>query len=330
MEYVVRRRSCHDGQLVIHCIGQLTEMESAALQVFRDLDGWQALAIVLKAATYGSSFAAAGGVMFLACFSDLVSAQEDRVTRRVITRMALLATGLSMLRIAVMNGMLSGELSGMLDVAISQMVLQSSEGTATGLRLASLLVIAILCRKRLHGLGLWRALGAAAIAATSFALVGHTDEVAMKPGVSLLPQSLLCLHLLAVTFWLGALWPLHRSTHDKDITRIAVTMQRFGKLAAGVVGLLIAAGLLLLWLLLGKADALWSTSYGQIFVVKLFCVALLLVLAAMNKLRLTPLLRIRGDTATVKLRRSIMAEMIVASLVLLATACFTTVAGPAS
>jgi putative copper export protein len=306
-------------------------VELAALQVLLDLDDWQSLAIVTKAMTYGASFTAAGGVMFLGCFHDLLSGQEYLALKRFVVRAAWMAMLLSVLRIAVMNGMLSGELSGMLDVAMTQMVLQSSEGAATGLRLASLLVIVILCRKPLHGFSLWSALSAATIASTSFTLVGHASEVTMKAGFSLLSQSLLCIHLLGLAFWLGALWPLHRSTHDDDIARIAAIMERFGKLAARVVGLLIAAGLLLLWLLLlGKVDALWSSSYGQLFVVKLFCVALLLVLAAMNKLRLAPLLRIGGDTATVKLRRSIMAEMIVASLVLLVTACFTTVVGPAS
>jgi putative copper export protein len=305
-------------------------MELAALQLLVDLDGWQALAIVVKATTYGASFAAAGGTMFLACFSDLVSEQEDRVTRRFIIRMAAVAIGTSVLRIAVLNGMLSGELSGMLDVAITRMVLESSEGAVTGLRVASLLVIAIMCRKRAHGVALYTALSAAFCAATSFALVGHTSEVTIPFGFGVLPQILLSLHLLAVTFWLGALCPLHHSTHGNDTARIAATMERFGKLAAAVVGLLIAVGVLLLWLLLGEPEALSGTAYGQLFVVKLFCVALLLALAAINKLRLTPLLCRGKHAAVVNLRRSIKTEMLVAGLILLVTASFTTVIGPSS
>ena len=305
-------------------------MESTALQVFRDLDGWQALAIIVKATTYSASLGAAGGVMFLAGFCDLVSEQEDRALRRFITRMALVAIGLSVLRIAVMNGMLSDELSGMWDVAMTQLVLKSSEGVATGLRVASLLIIAVMCRKRVHGITLWAAFSAAFVAATTFALVGHASEVVMRSGLGLLPQMLLCLHLLAVAFWLGALWPLHRSTYVDDIANIAVTMERFGKLAAVVVGLLIAVGMLLLWLLLGKPEALWETAYGQLFVIKLFFVAMLLAMAAMNKLRLTPQLLDGKHAVVLKLRRSINAEIVVASLILLVTASFTTVIGPES
>ncbi|TAJ19857.1 MAG: hypothetical protein EPO47_02550 [Rugosibacter sp.] len=305
-------------------------MESTALQIFRDLDGWQVLALLVKAATYGASLGAAGGVMFLACFAYLVSEQEDHALRRFIARIALLAIGFSVLRIAVMNGMLSDELSGMWDTEMTQMVLKSSEGVATGLRVASLLIIAGLCWQRLRGIGSWALMSAAFVTSTSFALVGHASEVTMQFGLGLLPQMLLCLHLLAVTFWLGSLWPLHRSTYADDIENIAVTMKRFGRLATIVVGLLIAVGVVLLWLLLEKPAALWGTAYGQLFVIKLFCVALLLALAAMNKLRLTPQL-LGGKRVTVlKLRRSIKVEIVVASLILLATATLTTVTGPAN
>ena len=52
-------------------------------------------------------------------------------------------------------------------------------------------------------------------------------------------------------------------------------------------------------------------------------------LAALNKLRLTPAL-LRGEGATVlKLRGSIRAELVIAGIILLATAVFTTVVGPA-
>ena len=57
-------------------------------------------------------------------------------------------------------------------------------------------------------------------------------------------------------------------------------------------------------------------------------VALLLALAAMNKLRLTPALLAGDKTAIAKLRRSIGAEMSLGALILLVTAAFTTVVGP--
>jgi putative copper export protein len=303
-------------------------VELAALQVILDLDGWQALAIVVKTATYGATFAAAGGVFFLFLFESLITEQEDRALRRFVVHIAWIAMLLSALRIAVMNGMLSGELSVTLDPSMTRVVLESSEGTATGLRLAAFFAITMMCRNRLHGIAIWIALSAAAIAVTSFALVGHAGEVTIKNGPGLLPQGLLWLHLLAVAFWVGAFWPLHQLTRGDDIARIAKIIERFGALAIVAVSVLTGVGAVLIWLLIGKPEALWSSAYGQLFVVKLFCVALLLALAAMNKLRLTPLL-LRGDpAATVRLRRSINAETVVAALILLVTASFTTVAGP--
>lgn len=308
----------------------MTTAEPALLQVLHDLDGWQALAVAVKAMTYGASFAAAGEVMFIACFSDLMPDRENRAMRQFLVRMAWLAIVLSALRIAVLNGMLDGELSGMLDVVMTKMVLQSSEGAATGLRMASLLIIALLCRRQLHGMALWSALLAAFVAATSFALVGHASEVTMPFGFALLPQSLLCLHLLAVAFWLGALPPLHRATHDDHTAKVAAIMERFGRIAAGVVGLLVVAGAVLLWLVLAEPDALWNSAYAQLFAIKLSSVILLLALAARNKLRLTPRLLLGEQVASVRLRRSIKAEMLLAGVILLVTAGFTTLVGPST
>lgn len=73
---------------------------------------------------------------------------------------------------------------------------------------------------------------------------------------------------------------------------------------------------------------MWESPYGQFVLVKLLLVALLLALAAVNKLRLTPLLVAGDQSAIGRLRRSIRAEMTFAALILLVTAAFTTVVGP--
>ena len=78
----------------------------------------------------------------------------------------------------------------------------------------------------------------------------------------------------------------------------------------------------------GDFADLWESAYGQLVLAKLFWVALLLALAAFNKLRLTPAL-LRGDSSALgELRISIRTEMAVAGIVLLATAAFTTAVGP--
>jgi putative copper export protein len=74
--------------------------------------------------------------------------------------------------------------------------------------------------------------------------------------------------------------------------------------------------------------AFFESAYGRIVAIKLLLVAGLLSLAAVNKLRLTPAL-LRGDSsALLRLRTSITAELVLAGLIVLVTAVFTTVTGP--
>ena len=303
-------------------------MAQAAPQALLALNAWQWLAIVVKAMTYASTFAASGGVLFLAMFRRQLAEREAGKTQQFVARMALAGLTLSVLRIAVMNGMLTDELAGMLDMTMTRTVLQSSEGPATALRIASLVVITAACRMRLGGVVLMVALCAAGVASASFALVGHAGEAATERGLGGLPQALLSLHLLAIAFWLGALWPLHRLTHGSDMARITAVMERFGVMALGVVGLLVAVGTMLLWLLLGTPSELWTTTYGQLFVVKLSWVAAILALAAVNKFWLASQLGSEGHTAAARLRHSIRAEMLMAGLILVATSGLTSIVGP--
>jgi putative copper export protein len=137
-------------------------------------------------------------------------------------------------------------------------------------------------------------------------------------------------HVLAVAFWLGALGPLAiaaRRCHPHALGAVAV---RFGRIAMTVVGALLAAGAAVLWALLDRFSELWTSAYGCLASVKIALVACLLALAAWNKLRLVPRIA-AGDRAAVRsLRRSIGAEMLVAGLILLATAALTTLTGPPS
>ena len=303
--------------------------EPTAIQVILDLNGWQVLACLFKTLTYGSSFACSGGVLFLAWFSPKLSCTEAQTIKRFILCMTASAITFSVIRIALINGMLSGELSEMFNLNMTKVVLNSSEGTSTCLRLAGLIAIAILCRSRMQTIERRFAVCGAIIVSTSFAWVGHTNEVIEKYGGSLFPEGLLILHLIAVSLWLGSLWPLRILTYGDDPVRVAAIIHRFGQLITVVVALLIVAGSSLLWMIVGQPDALFFSAYGQMAVVKIIWVALLLTIAMINKFWLTPLL-INGNSNTMtQLKYSINAEIAIAGIILLVTACFTTLVGPA-
>ncbi len=100
---------------------------------------------------------------------------------------------------------------------------------------------------------------------------------------------------------------------------------RFGQAASLIVPLLILAGLLMAWLLLGDPRALTSTGYGLALLTKLILVGIVMTLAAANKLRFVPAMQAGDSRAARHLVRSIEIETAVIFMVLAATATLTSV-----
>jgi putative copper export protein len=122
--------------------------------------------------------------------------------------------------------------------------------------------------------------------------------------------------------------PLGLLARGGDLPRMAAAASRFGAAAIFVVAGLMAAGVTLLWMLLGDVTELWRSAYGRYLMLKLAFVACLLCLAAFNKLRLTPRLRAGDPRALRSLCTSIRLEMWVGVSILAVTATVTTVLGP--
>jgi putative copper resistance protein D len=286
-----------------------------------ELSGWDAAALIAKAITYAATLGAAGGVLFLGYSGALLRESERRRIRRLIGVLALAAAFVSCARIALLAGSMSGDFAGMFDYSLQKMVLNHGEGRAAGLRIAGLALIALAVSSKPRALKY--ALLGAIIAATSFAWVGHIHALPQwYPGL------VLGVHLVCAAFWLGALPPLLIVAGTGTAAQTAPIVARFAKLALTMVGLLLAAGATLLWALIADAATFWSSAYGVMMAGKLFAAGLLLGLAAINKLLLTPRLMTNDQTAVRLLRRSMCAEMACAVLILLITASFTTLTGP--
>ena len=282
---------------------------------------WDAAAIALKTLTYAATLGAAGAVFFLRYEGMLIRSADRLRIRRLVLGLALLSVLAGAAQVVVSAGSMSGAAAGMWDGSLLRMVWQAGAGRANTARAIGLLPAVFV---GLPDRPSWPALLGAALAATSFAWMGHAR--ALSPDA--VPILLLGVHLLGVAFWLGALLPLLIVARDGDLPRIAAAAARFGAAAVIVVGVLVAAGTALLWLLLGGVAALWGSTYGRFVMVKLMFVACLLCLAALNKLRLTPRLRGGDGRAVRSLRTSIRLELLAGMLILTVTAAFTTLAGP--
>ena len=281
-------------------------------------DIWEIAAILAKLMLYFSVAGSTGLVIVLIAFPALVSPLNARIR----THAALLA-GLALVTSAfgfmLRGAALTGGADGMIDPEMLGLLWQTPVGDVLIYRVAgaALIIMGVFIPRY----GQWIALAGGVIALWSFAKIGHVPELE-QTGVRLL----LLLHLLGIAFWIGILGPLRQlSRQPKHLDNAALLGHRFGQAALVIVPLLISAGLLMAWLLLGDLGGLVSTGYGQALLIKLVLVGAVLTLAAANKLRFVPAMQAGDGKAARHLARSIEIETTVILAVLAATATLTSV-----
>lgn len=217
-------------------------------------------------------------------------------------------------------------------------------GTALGLAMVARAAIALLglvaALALKPGRGLWTVMAVVGlVVAASFAWTGHGAATEGPGGGLHLVADIL--HAVAAALWLGALAAfsvlLWRRTAPDDLA-IHRSLQGFAGLGTFAVVLLALTGLVNSGFLVGPARVgdLGASLYGRLLIAKLGLFAVMLAIAAGNRLRLTPMLGAalaRGEdprTALQRLRRNIGAEILAGALLLAVVAVMGTLAPPAA
>ena len=143
-------------------------------------------------------------------------------------------------------------------------------------------------------------------------------------------------HELAAGLWIGTLLVmvvvgisaalrgrLSPTERGEVVTRM---VHGFSPLAQLSVGLLLTFGVITAWRHLKRLDALWTTPYGTVLIVKLVLVAGVLALGAWNWRRQKP--RLGTEAAAANLKRSALAELLLAAVVLAVTSVLVGVPSP--
>lgn len=279
---------------------------------------WGLAAIATKFFLYLGVLSSGGLILCRLVFADQMSS-IDRVVRIWAIGFAILALSMAALGFAVRGAVLLDDVSGMVDPSILALLWGTPPGEALLLRMLGLGVVVV--GAAVGGRWLWVAALGGALAIWSFCEIGH---VASQDRFWF--QSVLFAHLVAAAFWIGIFLPLRRLSRSPETLADAASLgHRFGKIASVAVPVLVVAGVIMTWRLVGSVSALLGTSYGLVLLAKLAAVALLLSLAVINKVRLVPALQ-RGDPgAGPQLSKSISLEWLCVSLILLTTAIFTSV-----
>ncbi|MEM8971274.1 MAG: CopD family protein [Pseudomonadota bacterium] len=272
-----------------------------------DLD-W--VSVFLRALVYAGTICCAGGILVR------TTIPAPRVNRPINLQISI---GLFILIIceplryvAFQLSIAQGDWKTAFDPTLRWMAIETPQGHAAGMRL---LGAALVLMARFRGT---IAVTGAILMISSYLLEGHTVSSNNRALLAIL----LFVHLAVAHWWIAALYPLRAILTNRDTTQAAQTVELFGRQALVAVGLLTVAGALMLGELTGwQMDA--SSAYQQAFALKLALFAIILALAARNKLRWTPRLTVDPDRARPGLARAISGEMAVAALIGLTTAIAT-------
>lgn len=232
---------------------------------------------------------------------------------------------------AVINGtdrMLDGQLVG-------QMLTETVWGMAwlVQLGMATIGIIGFVLIRRAKRIG-WILAGVGSVGlALSLALSGHAVVVTQFAGVTVFAH---VLHTVAASGWLGTLLavvlvglPLaFRLDRDDRWTVVADIVHTFSPAALVFASIAALAGVFLAWTHLPTVNALWTSEYGRILLLKLGLITGTALTGAYNWLRVRPSL---GDpTSARRLRRSATVELAIAGLVVAVTAVLVATPTPVS
>ena len=271
--------------------------------------GLDLLQVALRALVYAGTIAAAGGVLYASSFPRAAAAIPAAVQRQIAFGCWLLLL-VEPLRYAVFQlAIAQDNWSLAFGPDLRSMAFQTPMGRALTLRL---IAVAGLLVARAPGIRL----AAAILMIVSYLVEGHTVS---GDDATLLATVLLFLHLAAVHWWLGALYPLAALIRQAGAAAFLPAVEGFGVWAVPIVMALLAAGAGLLGLLTSWQMNL-DNAYQRRFLIKLALVGVILAIAAYNKLRLTPRLAQDPVSSRASLGRSIRIESMVALLILAATA----------
>lgn len=181
------------------------------------------------------------------------------------------------------------------------------------------------------------------VAAASFAWTGHGSLGEGAGRLVHLTGDIV--HLWAAGTWLGALVPLGMLVYGSSaiqapphLRSVAYSLERFSGIGTAVVAVLLLSGLINTGYVIGLSRwrEIFTTVYGRLLILKLALFAAMLMLAAVNRYRLSPRLRnaLEESTPTAGalqgLRRTVVLETCLGLAVLAAIALFGALEPPVS
>ena len=281
------------------------------------MDVWSVINPLMRVAIYLTTFGVVGTILFNLHFRQYLSADDFAYCHRLIKRNSIIGTLIAAATFLSVAGNIGGDFLSAFDALMLQLALESKAGIAALTSILGFFFTLAWGRTITR----WRVsatvLGAYVIL-FSFVMLGHS----IRDGVG--TQILLIVHLIGIAFWLGCLLPFRHICQSAEKQNLHLIAHRFGLFAMVYVGALVLAGSVFSLILLGGLLPLISTAYGNVLLTKFAVVSLMLMLGALNKFRLVPLLLEDKELGAKRLRSSVQFEIVLAFIILLLTSLLTT------
>lgn len=216
-----------------------------------------------------------------------------RLGRTAPLALAMLGLALSIAGFGLMTAMMAGVPFAELDRETVAFVIQETgHGASFVVRVLALVIAAALALTGASARRSWLIAAASGATLASLAWTGHAAATEGLPGA--LHRLSDVVHLLAAGAWVGALAmllaALARMGTAQAVEQARDALTTFAVAGSVIVGLIVMTGLVNSVMIVGFVGLplLPSTLYGQLLIAKLGLFALMLVLASLNRWRLTP------------------------------------------
>lgn len=273
------------------------------------MDIWSITNPFLKTLLYLSLLGTVGTLLFSLHFSKYQSLAGVRYCQSLINKSASLGIIVSLGTFFSVAGNMGGDFVSAIDMIMLRLAFESKVGLASLIALLGFVILRV-TNKSTSQLGFVISLIGLILVLLSFVISGHST----KDGF--ITQSLLLIHLVGISYWLGSLLPFSWMCISDDDENLHIITHRFGVLAIGYIMALMISGFIFAYHLIGSFYALINTSYGNVLLAKLVAVFLILSLGALNKFKLVPLLIKNPTVGAKRLRSSVNFEILLALIIL--------------
>jgi len=280
--------------------------------------------VAVRAVHFAATATVAGALVFRAITDPLLPTAEqakpviDARIRWLIWSSLAIAFASGVLWLLLQTSSMSGQT--VTSSAIATVIGETQFGFVSMVRLALavLLAVSLACGRRQPAR--WLALGSAVCLIAAIAWTGHAASTPYALGYLHLAAD--ALHLCGAAAWTGGLMSLALLLQVLGRDRAAAgpllqlkVARRFSCLGIVSVATLAISGIINAWILVGSFRALFITDYGWILMLKIAVFLVMLALAGVNRLWLTPRLAVANGAPLRTFTRNTVAEIVLALLV---------------